>query len=73
MFIALILSIVEILKSCLRISFLFLHKSVRTIPTTLFAAVTTTQQILSGEDHQSILEVIVITLGEHLSLVIDFH
>jgi len=49
------------------------NKPVRTITTTLFTAVTTPQEIPSSEDHQSVFEVIVLTLFKHLSLVIRFH
>jgi hypothetical protein len=42
----------------------FARETVRTIATTLLAAITTTQEIGSGEDHQSVLDVIVLTLDE---------
>jgi hypothetical protein len=41
--------------------------------TTLLATVTTTQEIASGEDHQSIFEVIILALREHLWFVARFH
>src|SRR5215216_7464568 len=42
--------------------FIASHKAIRTIATTLLTTVTTPQEIPSGEDHQSIFEVIVLTL-----------
>jgi len=46
-----------------------LHKAIGTITTTLFTTVTTLQQIPSGEDHQSVFEVIVLALFERFLLV----
>src|SRR5215212_3351530 len=49
------------------------RKSKRTMPATLLTAVTTPQEIASGEDHQSILEVIILTLHKYLWLIALFH
>jgi hypothetical protein len=42
----------------------FARETVRTIATALLAAVTAAQKIASGEDHQSVIDVIVLTLDE---------
>jgi hypothetical protein len=43
------------------------------MPASLLTTVTTTQEIVSGEDHQSLFEVIVLALDEHLWFVARFH
>src|SRR5689334_11200199 len=44
-----------------------------TVATTLLAAITTTQQIMSGENHQAVFEVIVLTFDQLYSLDVVLH
>src|SRR5215213_580412 len=48
-------------------------EAIRTMTTTLFAAVTTTQEIFSGEDHQPIFEVVVLAFFKRLWLITLFN
>src|SRR5262245_15931531 len=51
------------------VAMFILFKSIRTMPATLLTTITATQEIPSGKDHQSIFEVIVLTLFERLWLI----
>src|ERR1044071_6297925 len=52
---------------------MFIAESIRTMPATLFATITTTQKIATGKDHQAVFKVVVLALDEHVPLVILFH
>lgn len=43
------------------------------MPATLLTTVTATQKIASGEDHQSVFEVIIFSFAELFSFIVGFH
>lgn len=53
--------------------FVFLHKSIRTMPAPLLTTVSTPQKISCSEHHQPIFKVIILTLPKHFSFVTRFH